>query len=275
MTADQIAALCTEPGKARQIQLVQTEFRQQVCDAWDLKKGSRVLEIGCGQGDMTAVLADRVGPDGHVTAVDLADPSYGAPLTLQQATDRLKQTVLGERINFRFQFDLLDNDFEDDSFEVVLLAHCSWYFADRAQLTDTLREAARLAPRLAFSEWDLSITHLEQASHLLAALIQGGVEAFRPDGAGNIRSPFSLHEFREIIAAAGWKETSLTGLDTTRLQDARWEIDMALSEARPLPNMPKKLIDFLAVQRGVLERLSRQVSPAPLPSYAMLAERNR
>ena len=107
MTADQIAALCTEPGKARQIQLVQTEFRQQVCDAWDLKKGSRVLEIGCGQGDMTAVLADRVGPDGHVTAVDLADPSYGAPLTLQQATDRLKQTVLGERINFRFQFDLL------------------------------------------------------------------------------------------------------------------------------------------------------------------------
>jgi ubiquinone/menaquinone biosynthesis C-methylase UbiE len=35
----------------------------------------RVADVGCGSGFYTAELADRVGPDGHVFAVDLAAPN--------------------------------------------------------------------------------------------------------------------------------------------------------------------------------------------------------
>jgi len=40
------------------------------------------MEIGCGQGDCTAVLATVVGETGHVTALDPAPPDYGLSLFL-------------------------------------------------------------------------------------------------------------------------------------------------------------------------------------------------
>lgn len=42
--------------------------------------GARVLELGCGAGDLTTLLADLVGPDGEVVAVD-RDPSQIAAAT--------------------------------------------------------------------------------------------------------------------------------------------------------------------------------------------------
>lgn len=59
------------------IQMVQTEHRLKLVHAWPIEAGLKVLEIGCGQGDCTAVLASIVGPSGHVTAIDPADLSYG------------------------------------------------------------------------------------------------------------------------------------------------------------------------------------------------------
>ena len=34
-------------------------------------EGTRALEVGCGNGSISAWLAERVGPGGHVVAVDL------------------------------------------------------------------------------------------------------------------------------------------------------------------------------------------------------------
>ncbi|WML48289.1 hypothetical protein RCG23_24095 [Neobacillus sp. PS3-34] len=45
------------------IQRAQTEHRLKLAEFWGIKKGSRVLEIGCGQGDTTAVLAYLVGEE--------------------------------------------------------------------------------------------------------------------------------------------------------------------------------------------------------------------
>ena len=64
------------------IQLGQTEHRINLVSKWDIKEGNNVLELGCGQGDCTAVLAAAVGECGTVTAVDPAPLDYGnsAPL---------------------------------------------------------------------------------------------------------------------------------------------------------------------------------------------------
>ena len=53
------------------------DHRINLIKFWGITPGSRVLEIGCGQGDCTTVLADAVGPDGHVDAVDPGAPDYG------------------------------------------------------------------------------------------------------------------------------------------------------------------------------------------------------
>jgi hypothetical protein len=55
----------------------QLQHRIDLVQYWDIKPGSRVLEIGCGQGDTTLVLADAVGEEGHVDAIDPGAPDYG------------------------------------------------------------------------------------------------------------------------------------------------------------------------------------------------------
>src|SRR5271155_2269147 len=47
--------------------------------------GSRVLELGCGSGDVTTLIASRVGPTGEVIAMD-RDPAQ-----VMAATERLRQ----------------------------------------------------------------------------------------------------------------------------------------------------------------------------------------
>lgn len=55
----------------------QMDHRLALVAFWGIAPGSRVLEIGCGQGDCTIVLADAVGDEGHVDAVDPGVPDYG------------------------------------------------------------------------------------------------------------------------------------------------------------------------------------------------------
>jgi precorrin-6B methylase 2 len=55
----------------------QMDHRIDLIAFWNIKPGSRILELGCGQGDCTIALADAVGPDGHIDAVDPGSPDYG------------------------------------------------------------------------------------------------------------------------------------------------------------------------------------------------------
>ena len=78
------------------IQHTQTLHRLELLQHWNVSSGSKVLELGCGQGDCTTVLANAVGEQGAVVAVDPAELTYGVffscdsllvwvELTLQQA----------------------------------------------------------------------------------------------------------------------------------------------------------------------------------------------
>jgi SAM-dependent methyltransferase len=140
-SAEELAALMASSADSPGQQLRQTRFRVALVGDWRIPEGSRVLEIGCGQGDTTAVLADAVGSHGRVIAVDLAEPGYGAPVTVGDSAQHLSSGPLGARIKFRYGFDVLDpeNAFPDDAFDAIVLAHCTWYFGSLDQLRETLR----------------------------------------------------------------------------------------------------------------------------------------
>ena len=259
-----------------QVQLVQTRFRLALVDGWALRPGAQVLEVGCGQGDMTAALADTVGPAGHVVGVDIASPGYGAPVTLGESAAYLAATPLGERIEFRFECDVLDpaTSFPDGAFDNVVLSQCSWYFAGLAQLQQTLARIRPWARRLCFAEWDLTAASTAQLPHLLAVLIQGQVEAGGSAGEGNVRTPFSRQALLHILTETGWRIDGQRTVDTTGLQDADWEIDACLdllADRSRLGELPAALADLVASQGDLLRQIARDFGNVPLPCYSVTA----
>lgn len=267
--AGAMAAGVAEPD----IQLAQTRFRLNLVRSWGIRPGASVLEVGCGQGDMTAALAEAVGPAGRVLGVDPAPASYGSPVTLGESAGFLRASPLGDRLELRFDFDVRANSFADNTFDEVVLCHCGWYFGSLAQLESTLEHVRPWARRLRFAEWELAPTSLRQLPHLLAVLIQGQFEAAGSRGSGNIRTPFSHEALRRVLATTGWRVVADEAMDTTGLQDADWEIAAALAmldERRSLvPDAVRDLVDSLADQ---LRATAGRSGNPPLPSYAITAE---
>jgi SAM-dependent methyltransferase len=258
--------------------LAQSRYREALAAGWGIPPGARILEIACGQGDMSAVLARAVGATGHVTGVDIASPDYGAPLTLDEATALLQAGLLGGRLTFRFQTDLLDDaiSYADDAFDAVVLAHGAWYFSDLEHLRATLLRVRRWAPLLHFAEWDLEPQTFAQIPHLIAVLLQGIIEGYHHNSAANVRTPFSRQQLHALLAEAGWKITHEFQADTSALQDGAWEVDLALHDALPtidaLP-IPDHVRDQLRSQGELLRALASRPEQQSLPSYALTASR--
>ncbi len=64
------------------VQYSQTLHRLELLQHWNIPIGSKVLELGCGQGDCTTVLAHAVGEQGRVVAIDPAELEYGVSFSL-------------------------------------------------------------------------------------------------------------------------------------------------------------------------------------------------
>ncbi|KAB1139426.1 class I SAM-dependent methyltransferase [Streptomyces luteolifulvus] len=274
--AHSLAAGMAAADHGPDIQLSQTRHRAALVASWHIAPGSTVLELGCGQGDMTAVLAEAAGPKGRVVAVDVAEPSYGAPVTLGESAARLAAGPLGPRIDFRFGTDVLDPsvDFSEGAFDHVVLAHCSWYFASLKQLQDTLARVRPWARRLWFTEWDLTPTSGDQLAHLLAVLIQGQIEAAGSHGEANVRTAFSREGLLRLLPQAGWTADGSGSVDTEELQDGDWEIaaclDLAGTEER-LAALPEPVRQLLLSQADVLRAVAKPRGNRALAAYSVTA----
>jgi len=189
-----------------------------------------VLEVGCGQGDMTIVLAELLGPEGRVTAIDPAPLDYGAPLTLGQAQAILTTSAIGSRLTFR-QADVPSfygsaTPAHQEAHDIALLVHCLFYFPSEADLLTTLTtlRTRGQVKHLCLAEWSLSTSHPTAIPHLLAILAQ----AYLPEADANIRTIFSPEQLRALAQKAGWKLRTESVLPNPDVQDGRWEVGMTL-----------------------------------------------
>ena len=235
-----------------------------------------MLEIGCGQGETTAVIAYTVGENGFVYAVDLANENYGSPENLGTARERLMSSHLGDRLNVDLGVNILDPsfDFEPNSFGYVVLSHCLWYLTSHEELHDILFKVRKWAPRICIAEWDPRPSTFGQYHHFMAANIQAICESFHVTDHFNIKTMFYPHEIENALCACGWDITSQASIDAYDVQDAMWEIDIVkdmfprkISEHK---TMPPKLRRLLLSQ---IYALGEPEASEPLPVYAVTAER--
>ncbi|KAK7917960.1 Methyltransferase ustM [Apiospora marii] len=240
--APRIASYSLHDPAHPEIEIAQAEHRIELVRRWGdavIATGSRVLEIGCGQGNATAVLAEAVGEGGSVDAVDPAPPDYGSPYTLAQAQAHLSAGPLGSRITWHRATPeaFLQQQQPDDTktWDVAVLAHCIWYFASPQVLAAILRALRGRAARLCLAEYALQATEPAAVPHVLATLATGMLEGHKAAGSSeaNIRSPLGPAAIAAVAREAGWTEqqqNSTIVVPRPGLSDGRWEVGFVVSE---------------------------------------------
>lgn len=237
LDADPIARLSLHDPKHFSIQHSQTVHRLVLLENWNIQTGSKILELGCGQGDCTTVLASAVDDRGKVVAVDPADLDYGNPYTLGQAQSHISQGPLGHRIKWVQQLPLdylssLTPPSSPDSktFDATVLAHCLWYFPSHRLILETFRALKQHSKRLLLAEWSLVATHPSAQPHVLAALAQAALECRKTQSTSNVRTVLGPKRLTELALAAGWQLESETRVQPTEeLSDGLWEVSACLS----------------------------------------------
>ena len=221
-------------------------------EALELPTGSRGLDAGCGTGLQTKLLADAVGPNGHVTGLDIA------PEFLRYAERTVRESGLSDRISFR-EGDVTQLPFEDHTFDWVWSSCCVGYAASLDPVP-TLKELARVVKPgglVAILVW--SSENLLPGYPVLEARLKGTTSGIAPYVAG--KGPEA-----HFLNALGWfREAGLedatartfVGDAHAPLSDALRSALMALLEMR----WPGAELELTQEDRAEYRRLCLQDSP--------------
>jgi ubiquinone/menaquinone biosynthesis C-methylase UbiE len=128
-----------EIQEARNIEVAQILLREAHATA-----GERVLDVGCGPGATALPLAAAVGPSGHVTGIDIAEPM------LAKARERAAEEGVD------ITFDLGDVEYlpyEDACFDVVISNFGVVFAPDHANVAAELARVSCPGARLGFTAW--------------------------------------------------------------------------------------------------------------------------
>lgn len=249
------------------IQEIQLQHRYALVDTFGLTAGMKILEIGCGQGDTSVVLADRVGPTGKVTAIDLGSPDYGAPLTLGEATRRITASPLGAIVDFQLATDFLAFE-TTEIYDAVVLSHCSWYFKSENELLTYFKKIKNISKKLCFAEWNINIQHSDQIAHYNAAIL-AAIYLQQVENEGNIQVLFSPLAIQKLLTKAGFSAQTTTAIPSSYLQDGKWEVDF-------VNTVYTNLMEHASLNKvlcaSLFETMNAQENINSLDSFAIVAQ---
>ncbi len=107
----------------------------------DPRPGERVLDIGCGTGATVLELAERVGPDGYVLGLDVAEPML----------ERARERAAGRRqVELRLG-DAATAPWPEEGFDLAFSRFGVMFFADPVAAFAHIRGALRPGGRLVFA----------------------------------------------------------------------------------------------------------------------------
>ncbi len=216
------------------------------------------LDIGCGGGSQSMVLAQRLGNGARVLGVDISKPMLEvARRKADAAPDNLA------RLDFLLA-DAANHDFEPNSFDLLFSRFGVMFFADPVAAFANLRQAVRPQGRLVFCCWQ-SLADNDWVRIPLLAALQHLPPPPSPDP--HEPGPFAFADperLRHILDASGFSDIAIEayrpdisfGESESLLHSAR-EITLLGPVARLLQDQPEE----------TLERVIESVAEALEPFY--------
>jgi ubiquinone/menaquinone biosynthesis C-methylase UbiE len=171
-----------------------------------VKPGEHVLDVGCGCGQTALDLAERVGPNGSVTGIDISQPML--------ARARERQSALGLK-NLEFvHADAQTYLFAHDRFDLLFSRFGVMFFEDPSAAFRNLRTTLRSHGRLCFICWQALEKNEWVRVPLMAAARHVALPPSPPLGAPG---PFAFADpdrVRALLTAGGFAEVSFTPYET-------------------------------------------------------------
>jgi SAM-dependent methyltransferase len=212
------------------------EWAPRVVAAAGIRPGDRVLDVACGTGELSRVVAEAVGPAGSVTGLDL-DPGMLA-IAARTATGISWHRGIAECLPFR-----------DATFDAVVSQFGLMFFQDRSRALREMWRVLRPGGRMAVAVW----ASLEETP-AYAAEVQLVERMAGPAAANVLRSPFVLGDravLERTFAAAEIPLSSLiTQPGTGQFPSIRAMVDTDLSGWLPITGVE---LDRQMVERILAE----------------------
>jgi ubiquinone/menaquinone biosynthesis C-methylase UbiE len=189
-----------------------TQHSEAVFPSLPVRKGDRVLDVGCGFGDTAIKLAERVGPAGEVVGIDCCDAFL----------DYARRDVEARGLT---NVSLVRGDAEialpTDQFDFVFARFGTMFFANPVAGLRNMRKALRPGGRMAHIVWR------DRADNPWLSLAKDVVLRFLPQPGADAQTcgpgPFSMSDestVRAMMAAAGYDEIEFRRVDAPVLVGA-------------------------------------------------------
>jgi ubiquinone/menaquinone biosynthesis C-methylase UbiE len=161
----------------------------------DLQPGERVLDVACGTGLITRLAAEKVGPTGSVTGVDVAPDMIDVAKTIP--------SPVGSQIDWQVR-DATALPLPDESFDAVLCQMGLMFIEDQLAALGEMRRVLASGGRL--------VVNTPGSIHRAFELMEQAIEAhISSELGGFVRAVFSLHDpdvVASLLRDAGLDEVS-------------------------------------------------------------------
>lgn len=166
-------------------------------DAARLVAGERVVDVACGTGVVTRIAAQRVGPRGRVTGVDLNAGMISVARSLPVADGAPIEWLEGSALALALP---------DASVDAVLCQQGLQFFPDKALALREMRRVVRGAGRLALSVWSAVGPYHSAVGEALARFLD---ESTAASFCASRKAP-GKDELERVVATAGWSEVKVS-----------------------------------------------------------------
>nr|WP_026363219.1 class I SAM-dependent methyltransferase [Methylopila sp. M107] len=220
---------------------------EAIFSAAGISEGMRVLDVGCGAGDVAMLAGRLVGPSGTVLAIDRSEEAL-AVAARRAAAKGLGQIEFAKR-------DIADLAADGERFDAVTGRFLLLHFADPTPILRGVASLLKPGGVVAFAEMDIRSTSATPAFPLLERCVGWIVELYRrsglePDMGSKLYGAFKAAGLKPELKAACRIETGLEGGGLAYLvgtlqtmKPALIGLGVASAEELDIPSLTRQLAD--------------------------------